>query len=154
MVTFNDSNKTKVVKFDKVTTFIQGGGAVYHSIWDDLQKYMIRSSYIGLIDPGEKTTNYLAFFVSQNGKMTFESELSGTIDIGMSRIKVSMDKLYTQKTGKKLDIAELISLTREGKIYYQGEYLDFKADLDLVKTEIARAIKNASRKNIANEWAQ
>lgn len=143
IVTFKGINKVKVVKFDKVTTFIQGGGAMYHCIMDNFEKYALRNTYIGLIDPGEKTTNYLAFYVTPNGKLSFQEELSGTIDIGMSRIKVAMDKLYSSANyGKKLDTTELTTLCKEGKIYSVDHFIDMTETLDMVKSEIARAIKN------------
>jgi plasmid segregation protein ParM len=130
----------KVVKFDKVTVFPQAAGAVYYAIMDDLQKYLIKGSYIGLIDIGYRTTDYIVFVV--DGKLSLREDLSGTLDIGMSQLSNTADKLFTQKTGSKLDISELTQLVSEGNIFYRGKILDFKKELNEAKIEVSRVIQD------------
>jgi plasmid segregation protein ParM len=107
---------------------------------DDLQKYLIKGSYIGLIDIGYRTTDYIVFVV--DGKLSLREDLSGTLDIGMSQLSNAADKLFTQKTGSKLDIPELIQLVNEGSIFYRGKILNFEKELNEVKLEISRVIQD------------
>jgi plasmid segregation actin-type ATPase ParM len=61
IVSFPEYNLTRIVKFDKVIIFPQAAGAVYHALMNNLDKYMIKDSYIVLIDVGFKTTDYVVF---------------------------------------------------------------------------------------------
>jgi plasmid segregation actin-type ATPase ParM len=140
IVEFKGYNILKVVKFDRVTVFPQAAGAVYYAIMDDLQKYLIKGSYIGLIDIGYRTTDYIVFIV--DGKLSLREDLSGTLDIGMSQLNNVADKLFTQKTGSKLDIPELIQLVSEGSIFYRGRVLNFEKELNEIKLEISRVIQD------------
>jgi plasmid segregation protein ParM len=137
---FKGDEKVKVVKFDKVTIFPQAAGAVYHAIWDDLQKYLVRGSYLGLIDIGFKTTDFIVFLV--DGRLVLREDLSGTVDIGISALYNEADKLFTRRTGSKLDIPELMRLIDEGRIFFKGRQLDFTEELRAKKAETARVIKD------------
>jgi len=140
IVEFKGYNVFKIVKFDRVTVFPQAAGAVYYAIMDDLQQYLIKGSYIGLIDIGYRTTDYIVFVA--DGKLSLREDLSGTLDIGMSQMSNTADKLFTQKTGSKLNIPELIQLVNEGNIFYRGKILNFEKELNEVKLEISRVIQD------------
>ena len=142
IVEFKGYNRIKVVKFEKVTIFPQAAGAVYAAIWDQLEKYLIRGSFLGLIDIGQKTTDYIVFYVDTNGKLVLREDLSGTIDFGMANLNNAADKLFTQKTGAKLDIPELMQLVKENQIFYKGEMVNLEKELEMVKAELARTIKD------------
>lgn len=138
---FQDDNKVKIVKFDKVTVFPQAAGAVYFAIMDDFKKYLTKGAYIGLIDIGFKTTDYIVLMIDNN-KLVLREDMSGTINIGMSALNNAADKLFTQKTGSKIDIQELLKLIKDEKIFFRGRELDFSKELNLIKSEIARVIKD------------
>ena len=140
IVSFKGDQKVKIIKFTRVTIFPQAAGAVYGAILDDIQKYFIPGSYIGLIDIGFKTTDFITFITED--KLVLREDLSGTINIGMAAINSAADKLFTQKTGSKLDIPELMRLISAGKIFYKGRELDFSRELSAVKMEIAQVIKD------------
>lgn len=139
---FKGYGHVKVVKFEKVTIFPQAAGAVYAAIWDQLEKYLIRGSYLGLIDIGQKTTDYIVFYVDTNGKLILREDLSGTMDFGMANLNNAADKLFTQRTGAKLDIPELMQLVKENRIFYKGEMINLEKELEIVKAELARTIKD------------
>uniref|UniRef100_UPI001BD607D9 ParM/StbA family protein n=1 Tax=Tepidanaerobacter acetatoxydans TaxID=499229 RepID=UPI001BD607D9 len=118
IVSFKGDQKVKIIKFTKVTVFPQAAGAVYGAILDDIQKYLIPGSYLGLVDIGFKTTDFIAFITED--RMVLREDLSGTINIGMAAVNSAADKLFTQRTGSKLDIPELMRLINTGKIFYKG----------------------------------
>lgn len=142
IVEFKGYEKVKIIKFDKVTIFPQAAGAVYAAIWDELDKYLVKGSYLGLIDIGQKTTDYIAFYVDDRGKLILREDLSGTMDYGMNNLYNAADKLFAQKTGFKLDIPELMLLVKEGKIFYKNKIIELIKDLELVKAELSRVIKD------------
>jgi plasmid segregation protein ParM len=140
IASFKSDERVKIIKFGRVTIFPQAAGAVYHAIMDNLQKYLIKGSYLGLVDIGFKTTDFIVFLIED--KLILREDLSGTIDIGMSGLNNAADKLFTNKTGSKLDISELMRLIDSGKIFYRGRELDFSKELVAVKAEIAKVIKD------------
>lgn len=137
---FKGDEKVTVIKFDKITIFPQAAGAVYCAIMDDLHKYLVKGSYLGLVDIGFRTTDFIVFLVED--RIILREDLSGTIDVGISSLYNAADKLFTQKTGSKLDVPELMRLIADGKIFFRGKQLDFAGELRNVKAEIARMIKD------------
>lgn len=140
IVEFKGYDIVKIIKFEKVTVFPQAAGAVYYAIMGDLKRYLVRGSYLGLVDIGFRTTDYIVFYI--NDKLTLREDLSGTIDIGMSEVNNTADKLFTERTGTKLDIPELMELVRQGRIFYRGREMNFEGELNSVKYELARTIKD------------
>lgn len=146
IASFKRDREVKIVKFDKITIFPQAAGAVYSIIIDDLQKYLIRGSYIGLIDIGFKTTDYIVFMVDE--KLVLREDMSGTINVGMSSLNNAADKIFTKKTGSKLEVAELMNLVKDEQIFFRGSKLNFSKEIALVKSEISRVIKD----RIKSSW--
>ncbi|TYP56830.1 ParM/StbA family protein [Thermosediminibacter litoriperuensis] len=137
---FKGDEKVTVIKFDKITIFPQAAGAVYCAIMDDLHKYLVKGSYLGLVDIGFRTTDFIVFLVED--QLILREDLSGTIDAGISSLYNAADKLFTQKTGSKLDVPEIMRLISEGRIFFRGKLLDFTEELRNVKAETARIIKD------------
>ncbi|MBP2071407.1 ParM/StbA family protein [Thermoanaerobacterium saccharolyticum] len=137
---FKGDEKVKTIKFDKVTIFPQAAGAVYSAIMEDLHRYLIRGSYLGLVDIGFKTTDFIVFLVED--RLVLREDLSGTIDVGISSIYNSLDKLFTQKTGSKLDVPELMRIAKDERIFFRGRQIDFGDEIKGIKVEIARVIKD------------
>lgn len=140
MACFKGDERVRVVKFEKVTVFPQAAGAVYYAVVDDLQKYLVKGSYIGLVDIGFKTTDFIVFMVED--KLILREDMSGTIEVGMSALNNAVDKIFTQRTGSKIDISELIRLITDGRIFYKGKELDFTKEINALRGEIARVIKD------------
>ncbi|HHY80085.1 MAG TPA: ParM/StbA family protein [Thermoanaerobacter sp.] len=140
MAYFKGDEKVKTVKFERITIFPQAAGAVYYAVLDDIQRYLIKGSYIGLIDIGFKTTDFIVFMVED--KLILREDMSGTMEVGMSVLNNEADKMFTQKTGSKIDLSELIRLISDGRIFYKGTELNFTREIDEVRNEIARVIKD------------
>jgi plasmid segregation protein ParM len=109
MVEMKGKGRVKIIRYDRVTPFLQAAGAVYHAIM---------------------------------GELVLREDLSGTQDIGMSVLSNAVDRLFTGKTGSKLDIPELMHLVKQGSIFYRGREIVFKKEISAIKNEIARAIKD------------
>jgi len=137
---FKGEDIKKTITFDKVTIFPQAAGAVYSSIMDNLVDYLVQGSYLGLIDIGFRTTDIISFMIEDT--LILREDLSFTLDFGMSNLNGAADKIFTQKTGSKLDLAELIRLVSAGKIFFKGKELDFTNELNACKEELARVIKD------------
>jgi plasmid segregation protein ParM len=137
---FKDNDKIKIIKFDKVTIFPQAAGAVYYAILDELKNYKLNGSYIGLVDIGFKTTDYIVFAIDR--RLALREDLSGTVNIGMSNLHNAADKIFTQKTGAKLDIPELMFLLAKNRIFFRGQDIEMGKELSLVKSEISKVIKD------------
>lgn len=139
-VSHKDGGGVKQISFTKTTVFPQAAGAVYHTIWDDRQRYLTKGSYLGLVDIGFKTTDFIVFLVED--RLVLREDLSGTIPVGMSQMQTAADKLFTNRTGTKLDLAEQIRLVENGSLVYKGHVVDLNRDLEAVKQELGRAIKD------------
>lgn len=129
----------KTIEFEKVTVFPQAAGAVYYTLLEDLDRYMLSDSYIVLIDIGFKTTDYIVFLVED--RPYFLADLSGTIDTGISNIFTAMEQVYTAKTGSNIDTADFITILNKGSIYFKGKYIDFSEEITALKKELAKLIE-------------
>lgn len=139
-VRHREGNDSRRISFAKTTIFPQAAGAVYHAIWDDRQKYLAKGSYLGLVDVGFKTTDFIVFLVED--RLVLREDLSGTIPVGVSQLQTAADRLFTSKTGTKLDITELMRLVESGRLIFKGREMDLSGDLEDVKRELARNIKD------------
>lgn len=141
MVELKGQGSVKVIKYAKVTPFLQAAGAVYHAIMDEIRKYLVEGTYLALIDIGFRTTDYIVFVINK-GRLVLREDLSGTLDIGMAVLNNGVDKLFTERTGTKLDIPELMHLVKHGSILYRGKNIEFNKEIEVIKHEIARVIKD------------
>jgi plasmid segregation protein ParM len=81
-------------------------------------------------------------FVGNKGRLVLREDLSGTLDMGMSALNNAVDKLFTQRTGIRLDIAELMHLVESGSNFYRGAKIEFGREVDAVRSEVARVLKD------------
>ncbi|MBS3984324.1 MAG: ParM/StbA family protein [Selenomonadales bacterium] len=135
-----DGVTRKQISFAKTTVFPQAAGAVYYAIWDDRQRYLNKGSYLGLVDVGFKTTDFVVFLVED--RLVLREDLSGTIPVGVSYLQTATEKLFADRTGTKLDVAESMRLVQSGKLIYKGREMDFSRELEDVKQELGRGIKD------------
>ena len=141
IASFKGDKNNKVIKFGRVTIFPQAAGAMYFAIMDNLKSYLSQGGYIGLIDVGFKTTDYIAFIIEDN-KLILREDLSGTINVGMSNLHYGAERLFTQKTGSKLDVLELFNLIKKESIFFKGKEINFSKELILIKRELGRIVKD------------
>lgn len=150
IVSFPEYNLTRIVKFDKVIIFPQAAGAVYHALMDNINKYMIKNSYIVLVDIGFKTTDYVTFLI--DNRLRFLPDFSGTIDTGISKIFTTLGKLYTQKTGANANTESLMEILKDNSIYFRGQYISFEKELHILKNELARLVKKGILDKLKDEY--
>ncbi|SNX54143.1 ParM/StbA family protein [Thermoanaerobacterium sp. RBIITD] len=150
IVSFPEYNLTRIVKFDKVIIFPQAAGAVYHALMDNINKYMIKNSYIVLVDIGFKTTDYVTFLI--DNRLRFLPDFSGTIDTGISKIFTALGKLYTQKTGASTNTEGLMEILKDNNIYFRGQYISFEKEVNILKNELARLVKKGILDKLKDEY--
>lgn len=139
-VRHKERQDAKNIRFAKVTVFPQAAGAVYHAVWDDRSKYLVKGGYLGLVDIGFKTTDFIVFLVED--RLIMREDLSGTINAGISVVQAAVDKMFTAKTGGKLDVPELMRLVDSGRLTFKGEELDFSREIEAVKHDFAKTVKD------------
>jgi len=139
-VRHKDATDSKRISFSKATVFPQAAGAVYHAVWDERNKYLTKGSYLGLVDIGFKTTDFITFLMED--RLVLREDLSGTINAGISVIQAVADKLFTAKTGSKLDVPELMRLVDSGRLMFKGKEIDFSLELEDAKQELSNNIKD------------
>jgi len=150
IVSFPEYNITRIVKFNKVVIFPQAAGAVYYALMDNISKYMIKNSYIVLIDIGFKTTDYVTFLI--DNRLRFLPDFSGTIDTGISKIFATLGKLYTQKTGASANTEGLMEILKDNNIYFRGQYISFETEVNILKNELARLVKKSIVDKLKDEY--
>lgn len=151
VIEFPDYDIKKTVKFTNVNIFPQAAGAVYAALtMENLYNYFIKNTYVVLIDIGFKTTDFATFYY--NGKLDFIPDLSNTVDIGISRVLNFIDKIYTQKTGANADLETLMTILKEGRIYYRKKFIDFLEELNELKEETFRTIIKAVLNTLGDKY--
>lgn len=148
-VRHKDATDSKRVSFSKATVFPQAAGAVYHAVWDERNKYLTKGSYLGLVDIGFKTTDFITFLMED--RLVLREDLSGTINAGISVIQAMADKLFTAKTGSKLDVPELMRLVDSGRLMFKGKEIDFSLELEDAKQELSNNIKDRLKATWGNK---
>ena len=139
---------SKRINFAHITIFPQAAGAVYHAIWDERSKYFIKGSYLGLIDIGFKTTDFITFLVED--KLTLINNLSGTINTGISVVQSAISKKFTDKVGSNLDVPALMRLIENGRIWFDGSEISFVKEIEAAKQDVAKHIQN----NLKSVWGE
>ncbi|CAB1249487.1 hypothetical protein ACFHWD_20195 [Clostridium sp. MT-14] len=141
-------NIKKHIKFQRVELVPQGLAAIYAAVWENIKKYSIPGSYIGLIDWGGKTVDYAVFRIDDNGFPQYVPEFSGTIDGGMFQIENDVSTLFKEKYGTELIYSSLLRLIETGKIYFNRQQLDFSRDIEDIKKDRAEKVLN----EITKKW--
>ncbi|OAA90782.1 ParM/StbA family protein [Clostridium ljungdahlii] len=141
-------NVKKHVKFQRVELVPQGLAAIYAAVWENIKKYSIPGSYIGLIEWGGKTVDYAVFRIDDAGFPQYVPEYSGTIDGGMFQIENDVSTLFKEKHGAELIYSNLLRLIQTGKVYFNREQLDFSQDIKDIKRYRAEKVLN----EITKKW--
>lgn len=149
IVSIPKSSITRVIKFKKVDIIPQGVGAVYNSVWKDIKTYTIPNTYIVYVDWGYKTIDYVVFAITGNGMPKVQPQYSGSLNNGMYQIGLDANKIFEQKTGALLEIADLNRLVSNGKIWYNGGFVEITKELEEIKKERARKVAATIRA----DWA-
>jgi len=65
-----ESQESKRISFAKTTISPQADGAFYYAVWEERHMYLVKGNYLGLIDIGFKTTDFIT--------LLFEDKLTQT----------------------------------------------------------------------------
>lgn len=144
-IQFPDTGYERNISFSDVKLFPQSAGAIYKIIHENPNRFLIKETYIAMIDVGFKTTDIVVFHVDSNFMLSFVKDMSVTIDnVGISKIYTGMNDTFSRysKNGEKLDINRLMLLSREGKIFYNSKERDFTKNLKDLRKSVAQSIIN------------
>ncbi|MCH4201323.1 MAG: ParM/StbA family protein [Clostridium tyrobutyricum] len=143
-----DYNINKKIHFDRVELVPQGLAAVYAAVWNDLKKYSIPGSYIGLIDWGGKTVDYAVFRINSEGMPEYLPDYSGTIYGGMFQIENDITTIFKERYGDELIYSNLLRLIDTGKIFFNRQEIDLSQDIRDIKNDRAGRVLN----EITKKW--
>lgn len=143
LVYFKDQNFKRKISFDKVTISMQGLGATYHCIWNELERYSIPKTYICIVDPGFKTTDFAVFYIHEDGRPEFKEDFSGTFeDGGMVQNYLKLKPIFKEKSSGELDLSSFNDILKSGKTFFNGNFVDFSKEMEQFRKELGINIKN------------
>lgn len=94
LVTINNYLEPVDIKFDKVTIFPQGAGAINYTVLNNGKEYVVRNSYIALVDVGHKTTDIVVFYADRNSRLIFTPQMSGTVNTGTKFVSMGVEERF------------------------------------------------------------
>jgi len=128
------------VAFEKVTLFPQGAGAILEAGLQDGDLLQM-GSYIGLVDFGFKTTDYVVYEVSEKFKP--KASMSGTINVGMADFRKAVETAFADMTGcarSALGAFDIENIIRYGRTYYSGREYDLGDVIESARASVAGAV--------------
>jgi plasmid segregation protein ParM len=139
-----NGQKPVEVYFDKVTAYLQGVTPLL------CIKDKPANGFIALCDPGFKTTDYTVFDM-RNGKPHLISDMSGSVNIGVSQVNETISREFNGITGGGvLDSWLVRKLIRNGKILYNGSEYDLSDTMADASKNTARSIAD----KIMESWRE
>ena len=133
-----DRERPVEITFNKVTAYLQGVTALL------CVRDKPSNGLVALIDPGYKTTDYTVFEM-KNGRPHLISDLSGSVNIGVSQVNETISKRFMEITGGVLDSWRIKSLVRDGKVIYEGRTYDLTEMMTTATTDVSRTITDKVR---------
>jgi plasmid segregation protein ParM len=138
-----NGQKPVEIYFDKVAAHLQGVTPLL------CVKDKPANGFIALCDPGFKTTDYTVFEMS-NGKPYLISDMSGSVNIGVSQANETISRRFMEITGGVLDSGLVRKLIRNGKISYNGKEYNLGDTIAAASIHTARAITD----KIMESWRE
>ncbi|NPV89612.1 MAG: ParM/StbA family protein [Firmicutes bacterium] len=142
-VTFIKNDKdvySKEIKFDEVTIFPQGAGAVYHA-FKKHRGYFQKGYLIGLVDVGTKTTDVIVFEVAD--RFIIRHQLSATFEIGTSTLYQEILSKSSEMVGSTLESNKIPIIMENMKAFYhRGQDYDLSGIVEQARNNIALSIKD------------
>ena len=133
-----DGNDTKRISFSSVKVFPQALGALF---LQDLQ-----DGFIGVIDIGFLTTDYLLFDVRQGQPIPI-LEACGSIEIGVSQVHQRLATVFHVKTGVNLPIYmqnKAVEKSLRGEtLAVAGKEIDLSREIKQICRETTRQVEEA-----------
>ncbi len=139
LVHLDGAKSIRRVKFDRVTLFPQGAGAVFY-VTTAQRNFLDRKNIrVGLVDIGGKTTEALMFQVAEGVEVV--SEYCDTFDLGTSMVEDRVREVFYEKTGRRLDDKELHESIQQRVIYFRGKEYSLQQMLEEAREELALNIQ-------------
>jgi plasmid segregation protein ParM len=127
------------VKFEKVTLFPQGAGAIYYVTVNQRDILSKKGARIGLVDVGGKTTEALMFRVNEG--IDIELDRCDTFDLGTYLIEERVRSYFQSAYKRRLENNEIYNALKNGEIYFRGESIDMTDVIEKGRRALAEAIQ-------------
>lgn len=138
----NGENRT--IRFHQVTVFPQADGAVYASLdAQTLRQVAGSGKLVSVVDVGYKTTDVVTFEAGDTFRL--RSDLSGTVDQGISDLECRILAAFNERTGRRLDQARAGRLIEEGGMYLGGQFIELRDQISQAKEALTGLIMDKVR---------
>src|SRR5699024_1548679 len=138
----------------KAFVFPQGASALFTALVDNKGNYintdvMQPDSRIGLLDIGQKTTEYVVVQVNNNGSFPPVTKLSGTWEIGINTLhKTLLEEIGNKIETTDLSTSQIESIIKNGYLKFKGKKIDLRQEVEQSKRAVASTIKD----RIERKW--
>lgn len=146
-----DGGQAEKISFGKVIIYPQGAGALLTA------KDPPGSGLVLLIDPGQKTTDYVTAEVvngMDNDIVKPVSSLCGSIELGVHDVHEAVAAAFQVRTGAPLAavrVSEVVA--KNGKLCYYDKEIDLQGELEKARADVALAIADQVQSALGDHFA-
>jgi len=133
----------RMIRFCDVHVFPQGVGVLFND------KKIAMNSFVGIIDIGYYTTDYLLTEISRNGFNPLYNYMS-SFEIGVHTAQKHFASLIQSITGKAMSLVEVQQYWDKDKMSFAGE----KIDLTNIKNESIKAAGQSLIDAVVAAWSE
>jgi len=138
------NGESRAIRFHQVTVFPQAAGAVYASLdAQTLRQVAGSGKLISVVDVGYKTTDVVTFEAGDTFRL--RSDLSGTVDQGISDLERRILAAFNERTGRRLDQARAGRLIEEGGMHLGGQFIELRDQISQAKEALTGLIMDKVR---------
>ncbi|NPV73330.1 MAG: ParM/StbA family protein [Pelotomaculum sp.] len=145
-VSVNGGN-AETVSFRKVIVYPQGAGALLTA------PNLPASGLVLLVDPGQKTTEYVTAEVA-GGLVKPVSSLCGSIELGVHTVHEAVAAEFQARTGAPLAAVRVPEvIAGDGRTCYYGKEIDLSRALEKARADVALAIADQVQSALGDRYA-
>ncbi|MCF6094514.1 ParM/StbA family protein [Microaerobacter geothermalis] len=156
-ITFVEKNKTKQIKFDRVSIYAQGVASIYDGLLypngrPRYPQFMRPGNLIAAVNWGTRTVDVAVYEVLE-GSLEIRGDLCFTLDdAGAMEIRRIVQQAFQEKSGYPISIldAEKIIL-QKGYIFFNGREYDLSKEIMAAKKHITQLVIDALQTKLGNQ---
>lgn len=145
------NKETRSFTINQVSVWPQAAGAIWSQLFSadgQIKKFNSRM-FVALVDIGFKTTDYIAVDISSG--LHIRSDLSGTIENGMSQVLTQARRSFEEQVGSTIDSNLFEGLISNGhEVTFRKKVYDLSDIIKKAEMEVATNIKD----NMRLAWGQ
>lgn len=142
-----DGGEEEKISFGKVIIYPQGAGALLTATDPP------DSGLVLLIDPGQKTTDYVTAKVVDETVRPVSS-LCGSIELGVHDVHEAVAAAFQVRTGAPLAAVRMAEVVaNDGRLCYYGKNIDLQSELEKARADVALAIADQVQLALGDHFA-